>query len=214
MAVGPSPFVHCGISILARAYPFWWLEVGSESFDSGAMDADAIRRRLDALDVAPLNLQMVAYWLSLAEQDMLPRRDAVDPNAAGELLLGCGLFDVKPGESVTCRIAGMVLKLVFGPDVAGKDWLAVTPARHRAQRLARYSAVAQGAIGVGRRMAFVEGHDSVKVEEVMLPFRSGEDGCIQVLVHTDWRPAGADWLGVDPTYAVTLADEFHLVDLG
>ena len=177
------------------------------------MDAEVIRNRLKAMAVDPLNLQMVEVWLSLSGNGALPRREAFDPAAVSELLRGCGLFDVKPGESVTCRIAGMVLKLIFGPDVTGTDWLAMTPVRHRAQRLARYSAVAQGAIGVGRRLAFAEGREPVRIEEVMLPFLRGEDGVGPVLVHTDWRPSGTDWLGVDPTYAVTLADEFHLVDL-
>ena len=178
------------------------------------MDPDVIRRKLKALRIDPVNRQMVEYWLSLSENGERPRREAFDPTDVSELLRGCGLFDVKPGESVHCRIAGMVLKLIFGANVVGQDWLEITPARHRAQRLARYSAVAQGAIGVGRRLAVAEGRDPVRIEEVMLPFdRNREDGMCPVLVHTDWRPSGEDWLGVDPTYAVTLADDFHLVDL-
>lgn len=178
------------------------------------MDIALIRRKLKSLRISNTNRQMVEYWLSLAKDGELPRRAAFDPTEASELLRGCGLFDVVPGERVTCRIAGMVLKLIFGSNVAGDDWLAATPPRHREQRLVRYSAVAQGAIGVGRRMAAGDGREPVRIEEVMLPFAGvSEDGATQVLVHTDWRPEGDEWFGVDPTYAITLADEFFLVPL-
>lgn len=178
------------------------------------MDRDALRLKLLRLRLSPPNLRMVDYWLSLSRDGALPQRDAFDPAAASDFLRGCGLFDVKPGESVHCRIAGMVLKLVFGSNVAGQDWLAITPARHRRQRMIRYSAVAQGAVGVGRRVAVGKKGNTVSIEEVMLPFADvAEDGTRQVLVHTDWRPEGEEWFGVDATYAVTLADEFHLVPL-
>lgn len=178
------------------------------------MNREALLSKLKRLRVSPSNLRMVEYWLSLSSDDALPRRDAFDPTAASELLRGCGLFEVKPGESVHCRIAGMVLKLVFGSNLAGQDWLAFTPARHRQQRMIRYSAVAQGAIGIGRRVAVGETGDSIPIEEVMLPFADvAEDGTRPVLLHTDWRPEGDEWFGVDPTYGVTLAEEFHLVPL-
>ena len=157
---------------------------------------------------------MVEYWLSLSRGGALPCREAFDPTAASELLRGCGLFDVVPGKSVHCRIAGMLLKLIFGSNTSGRDWLALTPARHRRQRMVRYSAVAQGAIGIGRRDVFREEREPVRIEEVMLPFADvSAGGVYQVLVHTDWRPEGEEWFGVEPTYAVTLADEFHLIRL-
>ena len=178
------------------------------------MKPDHIRRKLKSLRVSNTNLQMVEYWLSLSEDGKVPSRATFDPSAASELLRGCGLFDVVTGKSVTCRIAGMVIKLALGPNLAGQDWLAVTPARHREQRLVRYSAIAQGAIGLGRRIAHSEGGKSVQIEEVMLPFAGiSPEGATQVLVHTDWRPTGDEWFGVDATYALTLAEEFFLVPL-
>lgn len=178
------------------------------------MDREALRRKLKGLHLSPSNLRMVDYWLSLAVDGALPLRESFDPAAASDFLPGCGLFDVKPGESVHCRIAGMVLKLVFGSNVAGQDWLAITPARHRRQRMIRYSAVAQGAVGIGRRVAMRETGGSISIEEVMLPFADvATDGTRPVLVHTDWRPEGEEWFEVDPTYAVTLADNFTLVPL-
>jgi len=178
------------------------------------MDREALRRKLKGLHLSPSNLKMVDYWLSLSVDGALPLRKAFDPAAASEVLPGCALFEVHPGKSVRIRIAGMVFRLVFGPNIAGQDWLAVTPARHRRQRLVRYSAVAQGAIGVGRRRVVSEGRQPVHIEEMMFPFADvAEDGARSVLVHTDWRPEGDEWFGVDPTFAETLADEFELVAL-
>lgn len=173
-----------------------------------------VLRQLTALRLGPANRQMVEYWLSLSQDGALPRRDAFDPADASELLRGCGLFDVSPGKSVHCRIAGTVLRLLFGPNVVGQDWLALAPQRHRAQRLARYSAVAQGAIGVARRIVVAEAQDPIRVEEVLLPFADVVPGGVRrVLVHTDWRPVGEQWFGVDATYAKMLADDFFLVEL-
>lgn len=178
------------------------------------MDIALIESKLKPLRISQASRQIVDYWLSLADDGELPVRAAFDPTAASELLRGCGLFDVVPGKSVTCRIAGTVFKLVLGQKLAGADWLAMTPPRHRAQRLVRYSAVAQGAIGVGRRLVGAEGREPQRVEEMMLPFAgTGEDGATPVLVHTDWRPEGDEWFGVDATFALTLAEDFFLVPL-
>ena len=178
------------------------------------MDREALRRKLKGLNLSPSNLRMVDYWLSLSADGALPLRKAFDPATASEVLPGCALFEVQPGKSVRIRIAGLVFRLVFGPNIAGQDWLAVTPARHRRQRMIRYSAVAQGAIGVGRRRVVSEGRQPVHIEEMMFPFADvAEDGTRFVLVHTDWQPEGDEWLGVDRTFAETLADEFELVAL-
>jgi hypothetical protein len=32
-------------------------------------------------------------------------------------------------------------------------------------------------------------------------------------LHTDWRPRGHEWFGVDPTYAVMLAEDYFLITL-
>lgn len=178
------------------------------------MDQEVLVRALKRLHITAANWQMVEYWLSLWEGGEVPRRESFDPSAASELLRGCGLFEVVPGRSVHCRIAGTILKLVFGPDVAGQDWLAITAPRNRHQRLVRYSAVAQGAVGLGRRQALRKPGAMVQIEEVMLPFRDlSENGTRFVLVHSDWRPEGQEWFGVDPTNALTLADDFHIIPL-
>jgi hypothetical protein len=121
---------------------------------------------------------------------------------------------VRPGESVHCRIAGTVMKIALGSNLSGQDWLAITPPRYREQRLARYSAVAEGAIGVGRRAGLRRSDTPVIAEEVMLPFAgAAPDGTRQVLLHTDWQPEGEEWFGIDPSLALALADDFQLLAL-
>ena len=177
------------------------------------MKPDALRRKLKALRISPSSWQAVDYWLSLSKAGAIPQRAAFDPAAASDILRNCGLFDVRPGESVHCRIAGSVLKIILGSNVAGQDWIALTPPRNREQRLARYSAVAQGAIGIGRRKVVRKSGAVLEIEEVLLPFAPGAGDTRQVLLHTDWRPQGEEWFGIDPSYGQSLADDFQLVPL-
>lgn len=161
-----------------------------------------------------LNQRLLDYWRSLPRESGLPRFEAFDPAQLPQAVAGIGVFDVIPGVSVTCRIAGTVHGLVLGSGANGVDWLAMTPAPLRQQRLIRYSAVAQGAVGISRRKANSGGsRGAVAVEEVMLPFAApGEGAPVPVLVHVDWRPQGDEWIGIDTTDAIRLADEFFLLE--
>ncbi len=178
------------------------------------MQTDAVSQRLTALGLSSVNRRLTDYWLSLRRQGALPAFSALDLAVLSGELRYCSLVEVTPGKSLRIRIAGLVLRLALGDDVAGKDLLALTPAPQRAQRLTRYSAVATGAIGVGRRNVSRPHGGALQIEGMMLPFSDVGAGDMRlVLVHPDWRPEGEEWLGVDPTYALTLVDEFHLVPL-
>jgi hypothetical protein len=158
-----------------------------------------------------LNRRLLDYWLVLTGDGGVPSHLAFDPVHAGEALRGCALFDVVIGKKVTCRLAGTVFQLAFGANLAGEDWLDRTLAAHRRQRLIRFSAVAQGAIGVARRM--IPGRDQGRpevVEELLLPFVP-TDGVTPVLVHSSWRPQGEEWFGVNGAAGLALAPEFHLI---
>ena len=178
------------------------------------MDTGAVSRRLKALGVSPANQWMADYWLSRCRAGVPPLYSSLDLCELSDVLRYCSLIEVTPGKSLRIRIAGMALRLVLGDDVAGKDFLALTPAPQRAQRLTRYSAVATGAIGVGRRKVLRPDGGMAPIESVILPLADvGPADLHLVLVHTDWRPEGQEWLGVDATYVLTLVDEFHLVPL-
>jgi hypothetical protein len=172
-----------------------------------------VRDEAARLGLHGLNRQLLDYWLALAGEASLPSHRAFDPVHLGEVLRGCALFEVRIGQSVICRLAGTVFQLAFGTDLAGEDWLNRTLKAHRRQRLIRFSAIAQGAIGVARRT--IPGRDQVRpevIEELLLPFVSA-DGVTPVLVHSSWRPQGEEWLGVDGAAGFALAREFHLIDL-
>lgn len=177
------------------------------------MDRQAIAAQLDELRLTTLNRRVVRYWLDLC-QDKPPTEASFDLAGLGETLVGCMLFDVTIGQSVICRMAGTIYAALFGRELAGCDWLAMTPAPHRRARLVRYSAVAQGAIGIGRRKARTHDSQMIRVEEVMLPFaRSAGSSRVTVLIHTDWRPSGRDWLGMQANVALEVADDFRLIEL-
>ncbi|MDE2464855.1 MAG: PAS domain-containing protein [Alphaproteobacteria bacterium] len=159
------------------------------------------------------NRHLLDYWLTLARCGCVPSHTAFDPVHAGEALRGCALFDVIIGNAVICRLAGTVFQLAFGTELAGQDWLAKTLPAHRRQRLIRFSAVAQGAIGIARRMVPErdQGRPQI-IEELLLPF-AAVGSVTPVLVHSSWRPQGEEWLGVDGTAGLALASEFHLIAL-
>ena len=178
------------------------------------METGVVSRRLKALGLSPANQRLADYWLSLSQQGSPPLFSALDLAELSGVLRYCSLVEVRPGKSLRIRIAALVLRLVMGDDVVGKDFLALTPAPQRAQRLARYSAVATGAVGIGRRNVLRPQGKAIQVEGLMLPLSDvGADGMRLVLVHTDWRPEGDEWLGVDATYVLTLVDDFRLVPL-
>ncbi len=176
------------------------------------MDTGVVSQRLKTLGLSPVNRRLADYWLSLCNEGAPPFFAALQLTELAQLLRYCTLVEVRPGRSLHVRIAGLVLRLAISEDVVGKDYLALTPAPQRAQRLARYSAVAIGAIGVTRRRVLRRQGEAVQIEGLMLPFADiGADDVRRVLVHTDWRPEGEEWLGVDATYVLTLVDEFRLV---
>ena len=175
------------------------------------MNCPHVCREAARLGLHGLNRQLLDYWLTLAGDGCVPSHLAFDPVHAGEALRGCALFEVIIGERVTCRLAGTVFQLAFGSNLAGEDWLNRTLVAHRRQRLIRFSAVAQGAIGVARRT--ISGRDQGRplvVEELLLPFVP-TDGVTPVLVHSSWRPQGEEWLGVDGAAGLALAREFQLI---
>jgi hypothetical protein len=144
---------------------------------------------LDNLSFGPENLRLARYWLSLWNGDALPLRAAFDPKKAQAHLPGLAIFEVKPDESVRCRLFGSALVTAIGKDITGCDWLAMTKEDQRATRLFRYSSVARGAIARCIRRGIDRSGETILTEEIMLPFGDiAEDGTRLVLYHANWRP--------------------------
>jgi hypothetical protein len=155
-----------------------------------SFDFDAARRCFDENPASADGERLARYWLSLWRGDRLPVRADFKPRAIANLLPAVCIFEVIPGKSVHCRLAGSHIVEGAGRDITGMDWLALTPSDNRAERLSRFSIVADGAIGRGVRSARRVSGDSQVAEEIMLPFGdTGTGGVRQVLTYIGWRPS-------------------------
>lgn len=149
----------------------------------------AAERCFEECPAAPEADTLARYWLSLWRGDEIPLRADFEPRKVGSLLRSLAIFDVIPGRSVHCRLAGTFIVKGAGQDITGADWLAMTPADDRPMRLSRFSDVANGAIGRGTRSARRVSGELQLCEEIMLPFADvAPDGTRQVLTHIAWRP--------------------------
>jgi hypothetical protein len=163
-----------------------------------------------SIDAKPV----VEYWLSLWRGDALPLRADFKPKAVVKALPAIAIFDVVPGKSVHCRLMGSGLTQGLGHDPKGQDWIALTRPEDREGRLARWSAVARGAIGRGLRTGFRESGAKQFSEELLLPFAPAEESDVcHVLYHISWKQTVYDPTrgGVDAVNS--LAQEFRVTDL-
>lgn len=162
----------------------------------------------------PSNRRLADYWLSLWDGDALPARRRFEPAPMRDLLPGIMIQQVKPDVSMHVRLSGTAINQAFGRDITGCDLLALSPPGIRAERLARNSRVADGAIGLAVRRAKSRLGVDVVGQELHLPFRDViADGARLILFHTDWRPRDAEPGVPEVTDALRLAAEFRTVPL-
>lgn len=165
------------------------------------------------LDLSGPNLQLAHYWLSLWQGGEIPLRSAFNPAKVKNLLPGVGIFEVRPGESVRCRIAGTSLVQSINRDISGTDWRDYTPKEHWAARLERNSTIALGSVGVGIRHGVSENGPTRSIE-LQLPFGDqAEDGARLMLFHLDWRPASYASYRPKGSNTAAIADEFACIAL-
>src|SRR5215469_9015402 len=175
----------------------------------------AAKRAIDSFDLSPLNSQVAAYWLSLWTDGEPPRRAQLNPEWLKEAAPGIAIFDVKPGERVTCRFAGAAYKFRFGEDIAGKDWLALTCPEQRAIRLERNTAIVLGAVSTCRRHDPDREGEDAWFTDIQLPFCNiAEDGTRSYLHHSEWRPQREELkLHRSRATGPVIADEFRVVSI-
>jgi hypothetical protein len=179
-----------------------------------AFDFTSAQRCFDENRAGKDGDRLARYWLSLWRGDQMPMRADFKPKQVVELLPAISIFDVVPGVSVHCRLAGSRIVEGAGQDITGKDWLAMTPPDIRADRLSRFSDVALGAIGRGVRSAVRVSGDALLAEELMLPFGDiAESGARQVLSYIGWRPSLYDPAVTGVTSTGGLLLEFQLTRL-
>lgn len=160
------------------------------------------------------NRRLADYWLTLWEGNALPCRDQFSPAAVRDLLPGLMIQEIKPGASMTVRLSGTAINAAFGRDLTGCDLIALSPPETRAERLARNSRIAEGAVGLAMRRRKTRLGFDAESQELHLPFRDvGADGARQILLHTSWRPKNVSPGQPEVMELLRLADEFHIVPL-
>lgn len=178
-------------------------------------DRSAALAAVSSLGIEGPNLRVAQYWLSLWSNGRPPKRSAFNPERLRDVLQGIAVFDVRPGESVRCRLAGPAYKFRFGFEISGRDWLALTVPDQRQLRLERNSLTVGGAMSAGRRRDPDRNGPSQWFSDVQLPFSDiAEDGARSYLHHSNWRPVGAEFLLDRPRLAKpTTADDFNAISI-
>ena len=147
-------------------------------------------------NLAPRTSRIADYWLSIWDGDCLPARAAIAPTQIKSLLSGVIIFRVVPGQSVTVRMAGTGHYALLKFELTGQDWLAATPHKDQSARLAILSAVARGAMALGRWRFRQKLGKEIHCEKILLPLRPEAGGSdVSVLGFIDWGPRadyGAD----------------------
>lgn len=177
-------------------------------------DRQIAETALGMLPLAETNRRLAVYWLSLWEGDALPPRSRFAPAAVPDLLPGIMIQEVKPGLSMTVRLCGTAINQAFGRDLTGCDLIALSPPEARAERLARNSRIAEGAIGFGVRRGETRTGKSTESQEIHLPFRDvTENGARLILLHSTWRSRDAEPGVAEVENVLRLAEEFQIVPL-
>ena len=147
-------------------------------------DRGAVLEIASNLELAPSNRRLLRHWLSLWSGNALPDRATINPANLKPLLSNLMMFDVVPGTSVVVRLAGTMFNFVLGTELTGRDWIALAPADHRAERLRVFSDIAAGAIGRGVRTLTMNTGETRSCEEILLPFRGEKESDVRtVLAH-------------------------------
>ncbi len=172
-------------------------------------------KALSAIDPHGFNREIADYWLSLWQSDTPPTRASFDPMKIVSHLSAVAIFEVRPGETVRCRLAGNHYRLALGFELTGLDLLALTPFAQRGERMRNATEIVRGAISIAQRAVLRADGSAPLFEEVVLPFADcAEDGSHRYLVHSNWRPGRDEW-GVGPHRADTsLADQRRYVPIG
>lgn len=132
------------------------------------------------------NRQMLEYWQSLRKDGALPARTDFNPGRVRSLLNRLCLFEARPGKSLTCRLAGSMVRQGLGMELSGMDYMDYTPPAYRKQRMEVYTQIIGGLAMCNRRGAITTNGRELIWDELVLPFGDmREDGSCQVLIMAD-----------------------------
>ncbi len=175
---------------------------------------DLAIRAFEELGLTGRNHTLALYWLSLWNDDRLPTRAQLEPGRMRDLLPGIGIFQIRPGISAHCRLAGTAITRALGRDLTGRNWQEYTPQADWKLRLDRNSTIAMGSIGIGIRHGSDAQGRPERIVELQLPFADmAEDGTRQILFHLDWRAPEFTPKPQPVPEGARIADAFHAVAL-
>ena len=177
-----------------------------------ALNKLAAARTIAELRLLGHNQAIAEHWLSLWQDDRLPARSAFGPDSLEMFQSNLLLFDVVPDARVVVRLAGTRFRTLLGRDLQGIDWVADAPECHRAVRLQNFSAVARGAIMVGRRRTTMRSGGANFNEEIVLPFAAEPGGVTPALAHVIW-PFDATMTAESLVEIDPVTDKFRLIPL-
>lgn len=152
------------------------------------------RAAISALQLHGANSEVAEHWLSLWRLGKPPsmRRhyDSPAPHRAATMLCR-----IRKDESLFCVKAGALVRVALGFEIGKQNLLAITAGGERDARLAYWWELTEGAVSVTYRRFSSRNGASRLVQGVALPLSQEEsDGARHFLMHTNWRPAGDDWI--------------------
>jgi hypothetical protein len=147
------------------------------------------RRAIESLGLLGGNAEVAAHWLASWDRHVPPVWSRFDLAPLAQHLPAIAVFEVTPGERIVCLLAGSLYKLALGFELTGRDLIALTPERLRAERWKNVTQIIRGGVSVATRSIYRVGARPVESEELALPFADANDrGTAHYLVHSNWRP--------------------------
>ncbi|HXC57631.1 MAG TPA: PAS domain-containing protein [Rhizomicrobium sp.] len=149
----------------------------------------------EAFQLSGTNAALAVYWLSLWDGNRPPRRGDFNPARVRDLLPAIALTEVRSNDDPVCRLSGRYIDMALGAPMRGVNMLTLAGgAEQRTLRRARLCALVDGGVALAKTHYRTEAHVTAVAETIQLPFHGMlEDGSRQILMHTNWRPAPADY---------------------
>jgi hypothetical protein len=153
------------------------------------------REAVAALKLNGANREIAEHWLSRWRNDKPPKRSSFNIDAIWRHKPALMICQIIQRKLLRCLSGGAVMRVALGYDISNADLLALTPVGERDMRLDYWWNVVEGAVSVTyRQFTSAEGPSGL-AQGIGLPFSDHKvDGSRFFLMHTNWRPAGTDWI--------------------
>ncbi len=160
-----------------------------------AADYARARDAIASLKLNGANQALAQSWLSAWRDGRPPSWRGFQQGIALEYKPAAMFCRIVQGRSLRCVAGGAILRVALGFDITDQDLLSLTPVGERDARLGYWWQLVEGAVSVTYRQFTSKEGSSGMAQGVALPFSDKRpDGSRYFLMHTNWRPVGADWI--------------------